>query len=139
MASDPEMTIDNDDAGSPVPEYLDEQQRIPRAEYIRLLQQALCELGYEQVSDGLREASGLSCESTQIEQLRENVKQGQWLQACESIAGCPGLTQAQLQQVQFKLLREHALEVCILKVIFLQTCIIRCILFALCTFCTRLA
>lgn len=92
-------------------EFLDDDQLIPRTDFVRLLQQALAELGHCNISRSLEQASSLTCESGHIKQLRECVLQGHWLQACECAQQCMELTTSQQQQAQFVLLREHVLEV----------------------------
>ena len=84
---------------------------MPRSDFVRLLQQALSELGHCEISRSLEQATNITCESSHITQLRECVLEGQWLRACECVQGCAELSATQLQQVRFVLLREHALEV----------------------------
>jgi hypothetical protein len=91
--------------------YLDQDRHVPRAEFIRLLQQALSELGHPDVSRSLEEATGLVCESAHMAQMKQHVLGGDWLRACDSVHACTDLTAAQSQKVQFMLLRQHALEV----------------------------
>ena len=100
-----------EDRADEQPEFLDEGHHVPRSDFVRLLQQALAELGHCEISRSLEQATNITCESSHITQLRECVLEGQWLQACECVQGCAELSATQLQQVRFVLLREHALEV----------------------------
>lgn len=84
---------------------------IKRVEYIRILQQALTELGYSQLADGLAEASNCVCEAPSVVQLRQHIVDGAWLPACEAAEACTELTTDQLCRVKYVLLQQHVLEV----------------------------
>jgi hypothetical protein len=92
-------------------EYLDAHHRICKSDYIRLLQQALSELGLCAISDRVAAATGIACEDAHIVSLREQIARGEWLDACQSIQECSGVPSSAKRRVQFVLLREHVLEV----------------------------
>ena len=85
---------------------------INRVEYIRILQQALTELGYSQLADGLAEASNCLCEAPSVVHLRQHIVNGAWLPACEAAEACTELTTDQLSRVKYVLMQQHVLEVC---------------------------
>lgn len=85
---------------------------IKRVEYIRILQQALTELGYSQLADGLAEASNCLCEAPSVVYLRQHIVNGAWLPACEAAEACTELTTDQLSRVKYVLMQQHVLEVC---------------------------
>ena len=93
------------------PECLDSEGVVHRVEFVRLLQQALTELGHCDISDQLQHATDIQCESEAIVSLKKHVLAGEWPQACASVARCAELAESQRKGVQFALLREHALEV----------------------------
>jgi hypothetical protein len=92
-------------------EYLDANHRIRKSDYIRLLQQALSELGLSAISDRVAAATGIACEEAHIVSLREQISLGEWLEACQSIQECSDVPSSAQRRVQFVLLREHVLEV----------------------------
>ena len=85
--------------------------KTPQTEFIRLLQQALSDLGHCRISRQLTEVTGIACEHAQIQTMRTQIAAGAWLEACESVRLCPDVTQQQRNCVQFVLLREHVLKV----------------------------
>lgn len=93
-------------------EFIGQKGGIKRVEYIRILQQALTELGHPQLADGLAEASGCVCEAPSVVQLRQHIVDGDWLPACEAAEACAELTSDQLSRVKYVLMQQHVLEVC---------------------------
>lgn len=81
------------------------------SEFVRLLQQALSDLGHCSISEQVAVATGVASEHAHIRTMRKQIEAGQWLDACESIRLCPDVTTQQCSCVQFVLLREHVLEV----------------------------
>jgi hypothetical protein len=92
-------------------EYLNSHHRIHKSEYIRLLQQALSDLGHFAISEQVAAATGIVCEDKHIVSLRNQIAQGDWLEACQSIQKCNDVPPSAQRRVQFVLLREYVLEV----------------------------
>lgn len=95
-------------------EFIGEKKAIKRVEYVRILQQALTELGHPQLADGLAQASSCVCEESSVVKLRQHIVNGEWLPACEAATACTELTSDQLSRVKYVLMQQHVLEVCCL-------------------------
>jgi hypothetical protein len=93
-------------------EFIGEKKQVQRVAYIRIVSQALTELGHPRLADALAEASGCVCEEPSIVQLRQHIINGAWLPACEAAEACTELTDEQLARVKYELMQQHVLEVC---------------------------
>ncbi len=76
-----------------------------RADLVRLITQALHELGYPSVARNLEDISGVELLSSEIKKLRAGILAGEWSDVCEIIAHLD-LPPKQKRHVQFLVLRE---------------------------------
>lgn len=82
-----------------------------RAEYVRLLEQALSDLGFHEAAAQLQQESGIALEPPTVERLRTAVKQGAFDKAVSLVAQLQLGSGAQTQHAQFLLLEQKYLEV----------------------------
>ncbi len=81
-----------------------------RAEYVRLLEQALGALGFHDAAQQLHKDSGIALEPPTVGQLRGAVAAGAFDKAVTLVAQLPLASPAATQQAQFLLLEQKYLE-----------------------------
>lgn len=89
-----------------------------RAEYVRLLEQALGALGFHDAARQLQKDSGIALEPPTVGQLRAAVIAGSFDKAVAVVSQLPLASPAQTQQAKFLLLEQKYLEVGFLSFLF---------------------
>ena len=84
--------------------------RSRRVEYIRLLEQALSQLGFEGAAQQLEQESGVALEAPEIGRLRAAVLAGQFAEAVLLLGQLP-LSDYEYRRAEFALLEQSFLEV----------------------------
>jgi len=83
-----------------------------RVEYIRLLEQALSQLGFEGAAAQLQRESGVALEAPEIGRLRAAVLAGDFTEAVQLLGQLP-LSDYEYRRAEFALLEQNFLEVCL--------------------------
>ena len=83
-----------------------------RVEYIRLLEQALSQLGFEGAAAQLQRESGVALEAPEIGRLRAAVLAGDFTEAVQLLGQLP-LSDYEYRRAEFTLLEQNFLEVCL--------------------------
>ena len=83
-----------------------------RVEYIRLLEQALSQLGFEGAAQQLQQESGIALEAPEIGRLRAAVLAGDFTEAVRVLGQLP-LSDYEYRRAEFALLEQNFLEVCL--------------------------
>ena len=79
---------------------------------MRLLEQALSDLGFHEAAAQLQRESGIDLEPPTVERLRNAVKQGAFDKAVTLVGQLQLASTAQTQHAQFLLYEQKYLEVC---------------------------
>ena len=87
------------------------QPRINRAEYIRLIEQALHGLGFEDVAKQLEASSGVQHQAREVTQFRRAILQGDWDQAVELLSRMKLGNSESFSRAKFLVLEQKYLEV----------------------------
>eukprot|EP00891_Asterochloris_glomerata_P001993 jgi/Astpho2/1993/Aster-00501 len=95
--------------GTAEDQLLGSRRSIRRTEFIRLLEQSLAELGFENVARSLEKASGVACQAPEVQQLRSALLEGKWEEAA-AVMDELGLEDAQCRRAKFQVLEEKYLE-----------------------------
>jgi len=87
---------------------------IDRSELLRLIEQTLDALGYDQIARQLEDVSEVKQEGNQVVRLRASILKGEWERAIDLLRQLPLTTEEQLKKAQFLILEEKFLEVILL-------------------------
>ncbi len=87
------------------------QPRINRAEYIRLIEQALHGLGFKDVARQLETTSGVRHQAREVTQFRDAIVQGEWDQAVDLLSRLKLGNSESLSRAKFLVLEQKYLEV----------------------------
>ncbi|CAG9460671.1 unnamed protein product [Pedinophyceae sp. YPF-701] len=83
---------------------------IERSEYIRLLQQALKDIGYEEIAEQLQKQSGIACEADQVPVLRKAIQSGDWAAATGALDGLSFASETDRTDARFWILERSVVE-----------------------------
>ena len=87
------------------------QPRINRAEYIRIIQQALHGLGFKDVAQQLERSSGVQYQAREVTHFRDAIVQGDWDEAVRLLGRLKLSNSESFSKAKFLLLEQKYLEV----------------------------
>ena len=101
-------------------------------EYIRLLEQALSQLGFEGAAAQLQRESGVALEAPEIGRLRAAVLAGDFTEAVQLLGQLP-LSDYEYRRAEFALLEQNFLEVSLCKPLSRLECTgVLCVCYCFC-------
>ncbi|KAG0584191.1 hypothetical protein M758_3G191600 [Ceratodon purpureus] len=84
--------------------------QIRKVEFVRIIEQALFSLGYQQAGAALEEESGIRLQSPAVQQFREDILAGRWDECVATLSKIGVLEESTLKNASFLILQQKFLE-----------------------------